>query len=112
MPSNLETATAKPAPWSPRISLGAAFALLAGLAIAWLDTRPGWDDTAISAGALFISAGVAGLVGAPWWLAGGLAVAPMLIAELGGNKGVLLALPIAFAGAIAGAFLRRLAQRR
>lgn len=59
-----------------RAPLGAALALLASLALGWVDTRPNWDDTGISAGLLLIGAAVAGLTGAPWWLAGGLMAAP------------------------------------
>lgn len=33
-------------------------ALALGLAIGWIDSRPHWDDTGITAGLLFLSAGV------------------------------------------------------
>jgi hypothetical protein len=111
MPSSPAAARAAASRLPRRALIGAAIALIAGLAIAWVDTRPNWDDTGITAGLLLISAAAAGQVGAPWWLAGALAVAPLLIAELGGNKGVLLAVPIAFVGAFAGAFLHRLMRR-
>lgn len=94
-----------------RTLFGAAVALLIGLALAWLDTRPNWDDTGISVGLLFIAAAAGGQLGAPWWLAALLAVAPLLIAELGANPALLLVLPIAVAGGLTGAFLRRLTQR-
>ena len=45
-----------------------AAAVLLGLAIAWLDSRPHWDDAGITAGLLLLSAGLLGLVGPrrPW----------------------------------------------
>lgn len=94
-----------------RILRGGLVALLIGLALAYLDTRPNWDDTGISAGLLFIGAAAGGQLGAPWFLAAALAVAPLLVAELADNLGLLLTLPIALAGGITGAFLRRLTQR-
>lgn len=53
------------------VLLIAAVAL--GLAIAWVDSRPHWDDTGITAGSLFLSAGLLGLIGPrrPWlWALG------------------------------------------
>ena len=107
-----DAATAPASRGLQRALLGAAIALIAGLAIAWVDTRPNWDDTGITVGLLLIGAAVAGQVGEPWWLAGGLAAAPLLIAERGGETSVLIAVPIiAFAGGFAGAFLRRLTHK-
>lgn len=47
---------------------------LAGLCIAYIDSRPNWDDTGITAGLLFLSAGLFTLLGfrRPWLM--GLAV--------------------------------------
>lgn len=95
-----------------RTLIGAAVALLGGLALAWLDTRPNWDDTGISVGLLLIGAAVAGQIGAPWWLAGGLMAAPLLFAELGSDWSLLIVVPIALAGGFAGDYLRRLTRRR
>ena len=52
------------------LAIGAA----AGLLITYVDSRPGWDDTGITAGLLFISAGLLTLLGfrRPWLM--GLAV--------------------------------------
>jgi len=37
-------------------------AVTIGLAIAWVDSRPHWDDSGITAGSLLLSAGVLGLI--------------------------------------------------
>ncbi len=86
----------------------AALALGAGLFIAWMDTRPGWDDTGLTAGAVLLAAGLAGLAGVRPWLAALLVAGPMVVAEVTGNRGVLVAAVIAAVAAYAGAGLRRL----
>jgi hypothetical protein len=87
---------------------GCAFALAAGLAIAWMDSRPTWDDTGITAAALFVASGLAALLGVRWWLAALLLAGPLVVAESSG-MGVGLALPpaIALIGGGLGALLRR-----
>jgi hypothetical protein len=85
-------------------------ALIFGLLIAWVDSRPTWDDTGISVGALLIVTGLLGLV-APerpwlWALAVGIWIpAYGIIAHA--NYGLLLVLVIAFVGAYAGALIRK-----
>ena len=90
-----------------RLVIVAALVLCAGLAIAWVDTRPGWDDTGITAGLLAIVAAAGALAGVPPLLVAALAAGPMLVAELSGGTGVLLAIPIALVGAYVGALVRR-----
>jgi uncharacterized RDD family membrane protein YckC len=92
---------------SPRVLLGLALVLCAGVAIASVDTRPRWDDTGITAGALLVAAAGGSLAGVPPWLAAALVAGPILAAELSGGLGVLIAIPFALAGAYAGAFVRR-----
>jgi hypothetical protein len=85
-------------------------ALLLGFVIAFVDSSPGWDDTGVSAAAVL---GVSGLFGSlyparPWFWA--LAVGAWIptygiLREL--NYATLLALVFSFAGAYAGALLRR-----
>jgi hypothetical protein len=87
--------------------LGSALALCAGLAIAWIDTRPHWDDTGITVGLLVIATALISLLRVPPWLVALLVAGPMLIAELPAGPGVLIAVPAALAGAYAGAFFRR-----
>jgi len=86
-------------------------ALLAGLAIAWMDSRPNWDDTGIT---VFLILAVAALFGfltfeEPWLIA--LAVSIWIpIVEIGAtpNYGALLSLLPGFAGAYLGYFIRKI----
>jgi hypothetical protein len=91
-------------------------AIALGLAIAWVDSRPHWDDSGITAGMLLLTAGVLGLIGPrrPWLWALGIGVwiplhqviqAPTMGNVLGGL--VILAFPMA--GAFAGMAMRRMA---
>jgi hypothetical protein len=75
---------------SSHFLIASALVLCAGLGIAWIDTRPRWDDAGITAGAL---------TRVPPWLAATLAAGPILIAEIPDGPGVLLAIPFALAGA-------------
>lgn len=94
------------------VLLGSAIAL--GLAIAWMDSRPHWDDDGITAGCLFLSAGILGLIGPrrPWlWALGiGLWVPLYLFIEkptVGSAFGGCVILAIPMVGAFAGMALRR-----
>jgi len=91
-----------------QILLGSALALCAGLGIAWVDSRPGWDDTGMTVGALVIAAALAAFARVPPWLAAILVAGPILVAELPFSTGVFLAIPLAITGVYAGAFVRRL----
>ena len=96
------------------------FALLlasvsAGLAIAWIDARPHWDDDGVTAAFLLMAGGLLGLLGPrrPWlWgLAIGLWIPIRLILgkpTLGSIAGGLVILAIPLAGAYAGMAVRRL----
>jgi hypothetical protein len=85
-------------------------ALALGFAIAYVDSSPGWDDTGVSAAAVLGVSGLFGLLypARPWvW---GLAVGTFIptfgiVREL--NYASLLALVFSFAGAYAGAVVRR-----
>ncbi len=104
----LRMAPAHPARLRSRwVVLKSAVILAAGLAIAWVDTRPGWDDTGMTAGALAIAAAAGSLARIPPWLATALVVVPILAAELPGGTGALLAIPFALAGAHVGEFIRK-----
>lgn len=92
------------------------FALGLGLGglITYVDTRPNWDDTGVSALVIFLSCGLLGVTSParPWLWA--LAVGswiPVLGITLKHNFGSLLALLIAFAGAYAGVAFRKLLAR-
>ena len=86
-----------------------AVALALGGLISYVDSRPGWDDTGVTAVAVLVCCGVLGFAGPsrPWlWaLAVGLWI-PMLGILRVHNYGALLALAFAVAGAYAGAGIR------
>jgi hypothetical protein len=87
-----------------------AAALAVGLAIAYVDSRPAWDDAGISAVALLASGGLIGLLirRRPWLYALALGVwIPLWGAVEHGNFGLALVLPIPFAGVYLGWWLRR-----
>jgi hypothetical protein len=79
--------------------------------ITYMDSRPGWDDTGITAAAVFLTCGALGFLGPkrPWlWaLAVGLWIPLQGILQTR-NYGSLLALLIAFAGAYVGMGIRAL----
>jgi hypothetical protein len=98
----------------PAATVGLTLVALAlGLGIALIDASPGWDDTGVSAAALFAVCALLGGVGPrqPWmWaMAVGLWI-PMLAVALhpsAPNYGSVLALVVAVVGAYAGAGVRR-----
>ena len=81
-----------------------------GLAIAFVDSRPTWDDTGITVGALLAGAFVISLVaGHRPWLWGVLVGIWVPVWEVlnGGNPGSIAALAFAVGGAFAGNGLSR-----
>jgi hypothetical protein len=93
-----------------RSAIAGAFTVLAGVVIAWVDTRPNWDDTGVTAGALVIVAGIAALSGLRWWITTALVVCPLLLAEFrSGGCGLALAPVFSVVGAVGGALVRRIA---
>jgi hypothetical protein len=93
-----------------RDNIALIVAAIGGLAIAWIDTSPGWDDTGITAGLLVIGAGVAaGISGRRTWLWALLVGLPTPFVELaqGGDPAVLAALGFAGIGAAAGYLIAR-----
>ena len=80
-------------------------ALAIGVAVALIDSSPGWDSTGITAGLLFLGAGAAAAIGRdrPWlWaLLVGLPT-PLLETVRDGNAGSWLALVFAALGAAVG----------
>lgn len=88
---------------------------LLGIAIAYVDSRPGWDDTGITAGAVFIASGILGALGPerPWlWALCVGAWIPLFEILHGWNWGSLLALGIALVGAYGGMLVRVASGRR
>ena len=82
-----------------------------GLAVAWVDSRPDWDDTGVTAGALALSAAVIAAISParPWrWaLLVGVWI-PALALARGQGPGALLALAAAAVGAYLGSGARRM----
>jgi hypothetical protein len=87
-----------------------SLAIALGFLIAWVDSRPSWDDTGVTAGVVFLTAAIFGALRpsrAPLWaLAVGIWI-PLFGIIVHKNFGSLLALAVAVCGAYAGAMTRR-----
>lgn len=86
-------------------------ALGVGIGIAWVDTRPTWDDTGITATVVFGSTLLFGAALPRRAWVGAIAVGiwiPVFNVVLQGNVGAVASLVIAFAGAYAGVLLRKM----
>jgi hypothetical protein len=84
-------------------------ATLLGLGIAFVDSRPTWDDTGITAGAIALVSCVLAAVSPsrPWLVALSVgAWVPLFGLLTAANWGCLLALAFAFGGAYVGTALR------
>jgi hypothetical protein len=87
-----------------------AVALAAGVLIGFVDSRPTWDDTAITAGSVFLCAGILGAARPRVAWLSGLAVGapvPVLNAVLNRNLGSAAAVGIGLIGAGAGYLIGR-----
>lgn len=98
---------------SGRTLIIAAIATLVGVAIAYVDSRPTWDDTGVTAAALLLAAFAAAAVAGRWpWLwallVGGWIPAAAIAA--GRDPSAALALVFAVIGAYAGYAASRAAQ--
>ncbi len=91
--------------------LASLMALVAGLAIAWMDTRPRWDDAGITAGAVALAAALTSAAGARPWLVVLFVAGPLVIAEIGGGYAILLVAAMAAFGAAVGWGVRRAVVR-
>ena len=92
--------------WKPLIPL----ALILGLLIALVDSSPGWDDTGVTAAAVFVCCGLLGALhpARPWlWALAVGAWIPALGIVQDWNYASLLALVLALSGAYAGALASR-----
>ena len=88
-------------------------AVALGLGIAWIDSRPGWDDAGITAAMIFTVAAVTGFLVArmPWLFALAVGIwVPLFSILFSMNFGGLLALVPGFAGAYAGYFTKKLSS--
>jgi uncharacterized membrane protein len=87
------------------------FAAITGIALAWIDTRPGWDDTGVTVGLVFLFSALLGALmpRRPWLAALAVGVwIPLANIIFYGNFGSAVALVIAFLGAFAGAGVRKI----
>ena len=86
----------------------AVLAATMGAGVAWMDSRPKWDDTGVSVGMLLLVSGFAAGAGLRWWAAALLVAAPILIVELpSAGWGIAISLAVTGAGALLGATVRR-----
>lgn len=99
---------------SARTTVLVVIGLAAGIAIALVDSSPGWDSTGITAGLLVIAAAVtAGIARHRPWLWALLVGLPTPIVEIArfGSVGSLLALAFAAVGAAIGWSVARTSGR-
>jgi hypothetical protein len=90
-----------------------AIATLVGVAISYVDSRPTWDDTGVTAAALSLAAFLIAAVAGRWpWLwallVGGWTPVAAIVA--GRDPSAALALAFAFLGALAGYGVARLGE--
>jgi hypothetical protein len=97
----------RPAAIRGRLAVALAISLIAGIAIGWMDSRPGFDDTGVTAVSLVLAAGAASFVAdrSPWLLAVTTGVWVPLFEQQGlAPGGPLLALAFSGVGSAAGWF--------
>ena len=85
-------------------------ALALGALITYVDSRPSWDDTGVTAGAVLAASCVLGFLGParPWMWALALGIwIPAIGIARAHNYAALLALAVAFVGAYGGMAVRR-----
>lgn len=92
-----------------RDAILAGIAIVLGIGIAYFDSQPTWDDTAITAALLLLTAGmVSGLSGRrPWLWAVLIGAWTPLIEVTGGEWGSVLALGAAAIGSLMGYYTVR-----
>lgn len=86
-----------------------ALSVSCGLVIAWIDSRPGWDDTGITAGMIVLTAALFGFLHPerPWiWALTVCGWIPLFSIIKTGDFKMLLVLLFGFAGAYLGAAVK------
>jgi hypothetical protein len=89
--------------------LSLMLAITIGLVIAWVDSRPHWDDTGVSAFMILCSATLCGYLSSqkPWLIALAIGIwIPLFGVIASDNFGTLLALVPAFIGAYIGYLIK------
>lgn len=98
----------RPIPWG--VMVVTVVAAVLGAAIAWLDTRPRWDDAGVTVGLIFLVTAVLGAMipraAWRWALLVGIWI-PAIEISRDLNPGALMALGVAFVGAYVGSFIAR-----
>jgi hypothetical protein len=101
-----------------RLAIATVLAGAFGIGFAWLDSRPGFDDTGVTAAGLLLAAAISTLLAGsrPPWVAIVLAVLvgvwiPLVEVPGTGSMAPLVALPISLAGAAVGAVVMAIAAR-
>ena len=95
-----------------REAWGSILALGSGLSIAVVDSRPTWDDTGITAAALFASAALAAIVAGrrPWLIALLVGLPTPLLEMPARGPAAFIAVAIAAIGTLCGFLAGRLAR--
>ncbi len=86
-----------------------ALSLVAGVLIAWMDSRPGWDDTGITAGTIVLVSALFGYLwpSRPWiWALTVSLWIPLHAIILSGDLKMLLVTLFGFAGSYLGASVK------
>jgi hypothetical protein len=92
-----------------------AIAILSGLLIAWIDSRPGWDDSGITATLLVLASGLISYFYKSKPIVWGLAVScwiPILGIVKSNDFTLLLILIFGFPGAFGGFFIHKLTAKK
>jgi len=87
-----------------------SLAVIAGLAIAWIDSRPNWDDTGITVLMVLVAASITGFLASqkPWLIAMLVSIwIPVFGIVSSHNYGGFIAIIPAFIGSYLGYFIRR-----
>lgn len=95
----------------PKFWILLIIAIALGVLICWIDTRPNWDDTGITAAMVFAVTTCLGFMmpDRAWiWVFAVWVWIPLWGIVLSNNYAAVLALAVAFIGAYVGAFIRKL----
>jgi hypothetical protein len=97
-----------------KLAIMVAVAIALGLTIAYIDSRPNWDDAGITAGMLLLASFIVGAIDPPhawiYALATGIWI-PLHGLLQGRSPSIVLVLAFPFAGAYAGVLIRQFAFR-
>ena len=92
----------------------AVLSTLGGMTIAWIDSQPGWDDSGITVGMLYLLSGVAGFFNPKklwlWAILCGLWI-PVVGILRRGDVMMLLVLLTTFAGSYSGGIIRKMVSK-